>query len=433
MNVKNFHAKFHILILLTLPFLQDRDLLGDLNQDGAIDILDIIRTVNIVLEVPPEPTEYELWAGDVNVDEDLNISDIVVLVGVVLEDYCISDQWDYPCEQNYSECCYPFTSHEFDWEIDTIGELWSKITTISIINENNVFAGGEIIIIDSDTIIQNYNLAHWNGNIWQLFHIEFWSTIFETMVYSPIVALEAFAPNDIWMVAQIGSYNYYDGSEWTSDRVPTDGQIMQIWKSSPNDVWFVSNQGVITHFDGENFTEINTPVYERIQDIYGIGNDHIWVVEFDPNFPSESYVLEYDGLNWFIKYESYAPFPIDEDALSGYITSVWAFNDTLYLAGSAGLWKESLSTGEGILLNNENIINSIGLGPSIRGNHYNDIIIMNYYGTYSHFNGQTWDYNTQFSDDYLLLQYHLDYKNDNFYFGGFLSPYYGYIIKGSRN
>ncbi len=59
-NVQNSLKIKLILVLIPYSTIFTQDLLGDLNQDGAIDILDIIRTVNIVLEVPPEPTEYEI-------------------------------------------------------------------------------------------------------------------------------------------------------------------------------------------------------------------------------------------------------------------------------------------------------------------------------------------------------------------------------------
>ncbi len=75
-----------LLYGFSLSFLlsQDRDLLGDLNQDGTVDILDIIRTVNIVLEVPPEPTEYELWASDMNEDCETDVQDIILMIDLII-------------------------------------------------------------------------------------------------------------------------------------------------------------------------------------------------------------------------------------------------------------------------------------------------------------------------------------------------------------
>lgn len=57
---------------------------GDLNGDGMINVLDVIRAVNIILELPPEPTEQELWAADCNGDGVVNILDVVGIVNVIL-------------------------------------------------------------------------------------------------------------------------------------------------------------------------------------------------------------------------------------------------------------------------------------------------------------------------------------------------------------
>jgi len=57
---------------------------GDLNLDGAVDILDAIRIVNIILEEGESPTDVELWAGDCNGDEEINVLDLLGVVDVIL-------------------------------------------------------------------------------------------------------------------------------------------------------------------------------------------------------------------------------------------------------------------------------------------------------------------------------------------------------------
>ena len=57
--------------------------LGDLNQDGSIDILDVVITVGIILG--DEPTEWEFYAGDLNTDGLINVLDIVQLVNLILQ------------------------------------------------------------------------------------------------------------------------------------------------------------------------------------------------------------------------------------------------------------------------------------------------------------------------------------------------------------
>ena len=58
-------------------------LLGDLNQDETIDILDVIISVNIILEVT-EPTAYQYIASDLNSDGEINIQDIIMMINLIL-------------------------------------------------------------------------------------------------------------------------------------------------------------------------------------------------------------------------------------------------------------------------------------------------------------------------------------------------------------
>ncbi len=58
--------------------------LGDINCDINIDLLDIIVSVNIVLEIF-NPTETQLWAADIDGNQDVDVSDIVLIVNLILD------------------------------------------------------------------------------------------------------------------------------------------------------------------------------------------------------------------------------------------------------------------------------------------------------------------------------------------------------------
>ena len=60
-------------------------ILGDINSDGFIDILDIVLLVNIILG-EFEPSENQLSAADLNQDSVIDVIDIVALVNIVLSD-----------------------------------------------------------------------------------------------------------------------------------------------------------------------------------------------------------------------------------------------------------------------------------------------------------------------------------------------------------
>ena len=58
-------------------------LMGDVNGDASINILDVVQLVNIVLG-GDSPDGYQMIVSDLNSDGDINILDVVQLVNIVL-------------------------------------------------------------------------------------------------------------------------------------------------------------------------------------------------------------------------------------------------------------------------------------------------------------------------------------------------------------
>ena len=59
-------------------------ILGDVNQDQNIDILDVISMVNIILG-SLEPNIVEFLSSDINEDEVINIQDVIILIAIILD------------------------------------------------------------------------------------------------------------------------------------------------------------------------------------------------------------------------------------------------------------------------------------------------------------------------------------------------------------
>ena len=78
--------------------------LGDVNSDGAINVVDIVNMVNFALQID-EPTEYESWAADLNQDGNINVLDIVSVVNIILyeDDLQRSDSGDAEIYYNGKE------------------------------------------------------------------------------------------------------------------------------------------------------------------------------------------------------------------------------------------------------------------------------------------------------------------------------------------
>ena len=55
---------------------------GDINADGIINVLDIVSTVNFIMNLST-PTDDQACAADYNGDGVINVLDIVSLVGII--------------------------------------------------------------------------------------------------------------------------------------------------------------------------------------------------------------------------------------------------------------------------------------------------------------------------------------------------------------
>ena len=58
-------------------------MMGDINLDGALDVLDIILMVNIIVGTL-EPTDTQISLSDLNNDGLINILDVVQIVNMIL-------------------------------------------------------------------------------------------------------------------------------------------------------------------------------------------------------------------------------------------------------------------------------------------------------------------------------------------------------------
>ena len=58
--------------------------LGDMNEDGVNNVVDVVLLVNFVLDIN-EPSGHQFLASDVNGDGLLNVLDVVQVVNLILD------------------------------------------------------------------------------------------------------------------------------------------------------------------------------------------------------------------------------------------------------------------------------------------------------------------------------------------------------------
>ncbi len=405
-SYKNFKYITFVLLfcILTYSFSQSFQILGDVNNDGTVDVSDIEQTIQIILGVPPN--DYELWAADVNHDELIDVFDIVLMVTMILGIDCPDDY--HPCFYNLLECCFDTTSHNFTWTMDTLGIYNSYLLDVAIINENDIWAAGEIKL---DLYgYEKFNAVHWNGSEW-----EFWRIVPEGFAYSSNLSVFAFSSDDVWMCST--GPMHWNGEEWTAWGVAGGwpynvGWIKAMWGTSSSDLYFIGNDtsgSNIVHYDGVNFEMMDNPTETWLIDIWGSPDGSVvWACGKEV---FEPYVLlRLQNGEWEIVIEKENVSTFYPDSISGAMYSVWTpSNDSVYVLTSYSLYRCPANTsGEGTAIWQGNT--SQWSNVKVRGNSEFDIITISEPGWYWHFNGNNWNFHD------MLNQYDIirgaNYKNN---------------------
>jgi len=143
----------------------------------------------------------------------------------------------------------PTTSHDFTWEIDTLGNYGSYLNDVWIVDENDIWVVGYIRVDDPDSSFdgtgqETFNAAHWNGKEWKLIRI---------INSAPLYSIWYFNENDIW-VTTFGLPIHWDGNNWTLYHIQNMGIDASagnaMWGTSSSNMYFVGYEGSIVHYDG---------------------------------------------------------------------------------------------------------------------------------------------------------------------------------------
>ena len=78
-EIPSFQDNLHHWINISINYLEI-----DVNQDSIWDILDIVLTINFIMDFS-EPTNLQFNAADLNQDENLDVLDIVLMVNMILD------------------------------------------------------------------------------------------------------------------------------------------------------------------------------------------------------------------------------------------------------------------------------------------------------------------------------------------------------------
>lgn len=298
------------------------------------------------------------------------------------------------------------TSHDIIWEVETIGGPGSFARDVAIINENDIWVGGEFYI--NDTL---YNAANWDGQQWNLKRIPAvpWYNP-EIFVYDGIRTLFAFSSDDIWFSEELGTIVHWDGNSYESFIIGANqaqGTILKMWGLSSDEIYLVGTNGSITKFNGLGFIKMNSNTDINLTDIYGTPDGEVWACGRETG--QRSIILRLRENVWERIWEKdiYNPNYIYNNAS---VKTIWLDNRFFaWFTGAAlGVYRQSYKYNYFIahsVFNNQNAFHRV------RGSSSNNIIAVGDDAMIWHFNGSSWHwYDTLFDEESVLLS--VDVKNN---------------------
>jgi hypothetical protein len=295
------------------------------------------------------------------------------------------------------------TSHNFTWQTFEFGEYGNSVLyDVAIINENNIWAVGEIYMNDSNGNPDPtfYNAVHWNGTEWELKKIFYKGGIWT------IRTIFAFNGNDIWFS---GYMRYLNGQfiELTIPNILRGWQINKLWGSSSNDLYAVGDNGNIAHYNGSGWTKIESPVGTSgtdvdLLDVWGSPDGKtVWVC--GENLQKTN-LLKIKNNQTEIVFEGSYPMQTVKNRFSDGLLSLWTNSSNfIYVLSPYNLYRcKTNTTGEGEELYPYNDYFR-GAYIRIRGTEINNLFTTGNKSTITHYNGVSWKIYDELISEYQYL------------------------------
>ncbi len=321
----------------------------------------------------------------------------------------------------------PTTSHNFTWQTFTFGEHSSSVLNdVAIIDENNIWAVGEIYMKDTlgNTDPNFYNLVKWNGSEWKPERIYFINSQGQSFL-APMKSIFAFNPTDILIgLDQIIKWN---GNKYQSIEIPNaifHSWINKLWGRSSNNLYVVGDMGNIAHYDGKSWQKIESGTDLDFYDIWGsydptTNKSEILTVARTVYDDTKQQIVRIKNDNTIEAFQ----FPSDSKRIS----SMW-FQSTKskkYFCGdglltynsATGTWKKEKPW-------------PYSYSVRVRGTAENDVYSVGIYGFTTHYNGVDWKILTNFLGNAVLGS--IAIKNDLVVITGFVGSK-AYLAFGRHN
>ena len=352
-------------------------------------------TTSLSFEISVDDTierwSYELVRNDSVVKQGVEHGRSIQITDTHLEPNRVYSYIAYFRENNHrvdSTATFNFTtmdttSHDFTWIIDTLGIYGSWLNDVHIIDENNIWAVGRIIMDDPDSSYngtgkETFNAVHWDGSEWEVMRI-----VNPDELYS----IFYFNENDIW-VTNFGFPIHFDGIEWTLYHIQNMGLDVSTgkacWGTSSDNMYFVGINGGIVHYDGSSFTIMESGTDFNLYSVSGT-SDGEYVFTCGANRYRESIALQIRNQQITTIWEGETRY----SAPAGAPFNVQVFEDTAYFSSELSLWKYNyIAERSSYIYVAENYMPIFP--TSIFINSPNDIFLSGTRSEFVHYNGISW-------------------------------------------
>jgi len=272
------------------------------------------------------------------------------------------------------------TSNNFSFSTYSFGNPsagGSRINDVAIIDENNIWVVGEIYMNDStgQPDPEPYNLAIWNGTIWQLKKVTY--NGHSTAIHS-IFAIDI---KNIWLDPWF-HWNGKNFQEIPIDPILNGVSIKKIWGNS--DIIYVAGaNGFIAYSRSSGqWNKIESGTTTNILDIWGVNN------------VSDNSITIYCAVSNLLSQGDHKLLKINND--NTVTEKSWLSDLT-----AASVWFKNNNKmyvcGDFVVVNNigdqwiqdSTLPSAVSL--RIRGTDYNNVFVVGSYGLAAHFNGVNWN------------------------------------------
>jgi hypothetical protein len=241
------------------------------------------------------------------------------------------------------------TSHNFTFQTWSFGIHSSSILyDVAIIDENNIWAVGEIYLNDStgQPDPHSYNGAHWNGIEWELLKIPTLAWNSNNIFWSdPLKALWVFDHNNIWVTTGSQVINF-NGNHWLQHHFlftdiydTTFGGINRFWAKTSNILYGVGDKENIWLFNNQDWNRINIGEL-KFYDIKGSSLNENEIYAFAANQSVNSNKKIY-------RIENKALTELNVNGIPSSIRGIWFKpGEKYYVVGSGMFYKNNINSNE---------------------------------------------------------------------------------------